>query len=66
MFSLMEELGIRKNSYAPFFYRILINCLNFATDINRIEYLAINFKEAFKSINNLPGGPLVEPLLKNL
>lgn len=66
MFSLMEELGNRKNSYAPFFYKILINCFSFLNDNNRIEYLAINFIEAFRNINNLPGGPLVDPLLKNL
>ena len=62
----MEELGNRKNSYAPFFYRILINCFTFVTSINRIEYLAMNFKESFRTIQNLPGGPLVDPLLKNL
>ena len=66
MFSLMEELGNRKNSYAPFFYRILINCFSSISDKKRLEYICENFKESFQKIQNLPGGPLVEPLIRRL
>lgn len=66
MFSLMQTLGDRKNSNAPLLYKILTNCFSFHSDETKITFLAENFAVAFKSISNLPGGPLIDPLIKFL
>lgn len=62
----MEMLGNRKNQNAPLIYKILINCFTFCGIPERVSYIALNFKQAFQNIKNLPGGALVDPLIKNL
>lgn len=66
MSTLMEVLGTRKNSNAPLIYKIMANCFSHCGNNDRMSYIAQNLKEAFQSIKNLPGGILVDSLIKNI
>lgn len=69
----MQSLGVSKNSFAPLIYKILVNAYGTFGDLAKVSlfliqivYMSENFIVSFRNIHGLPGGPLIQPLIKHL
>lgn len=66
LFHLLIFLGSAKNAFAPLVYKTLVSVLALQDQKDRVEFLLLNFAQAFRSIPALPAAPLAEALVKHL
>jgi hypothetical protein len=62
----LGDAGRAKDPSAPLIFKTLVSLLGLLDQKDRIEFLALNFGDAFRTIAALPAAPLADPLLRHL